>query len=154
MYRHFAVITLALTAGIALFADGESRAEIAQRAQDKQRETELRRESYERFGAPKLKLAERPKPVGRFGDDASVDRSFGAPMRRPAPAAGSLADETPSQIPGFSQAYLDSLSEEERRRLLAGLEENGMLSDAQRQAQSASLLAASAARSGVSTGPP
>jgi hypothetical protein len=154
MYRHFAVVTLALTSAMALFADGESRAAMSERLAEQQQTDALRRESRARFGAPRL-IKFRQVAVGTFDDAPGVDNPFGAPMDR----AGGLMSRRGSAVDpaaaaqqlGYTQEYLDSLSPEERELLLKGLEQNGLLAEGSRTRQAEAIQAASARRSGSST---
>jgi hypothetical protein len=151
MYRHFAVVTLLLTLSVAFFADGENREAVAAQASEKRQATKLRRESYARFGAPKLG-AQQAATTGRFSeDDGAADVAFGTPTAAmplgTAPSSASMSDD-PLLRAGYPRAYLDKLSPEERRKLLEGLRASGMLSDDARRAQGAALSAASARRSG------
>lgn len=149
MYRHFAVVTLALTAMLAFFADGENRQAADQKVAAKRQHDALRRESYARFGAPTV--GGQPAPVGHFSMDADADGDFGKPMD--SPSGGYVGSPAPSADPltqlGYSQAYLNSLGKEERQKLLEGLRQSGMLDENERRRQSAALSAASARRSGA-----
>jgi hypothetical protein len=62
-----------------------------------------------------------------------------------------IPDLTGVTVPGYSDEYLASLSEEERQLLLQGLQENGMLSPEIRGDRSAAIIAASSRRSGATT---
>jgi len=155
MYRHFAVFTIALTAGLAMFADGENREAIAARIDQQQHDAELRRASAARFGAPRIGHAS-PKPDRGFDDESlRSDHPFGQPMttfgpqltyRRTHVIPTDLAAQAVEA--GYSEEYLASLSEEERDRLLEGLRENHLLSPAERNRITARLDAASRRRSG------
>lgn len=151
MYRHFAVATLALTSAMALFADGESRAAVSERLTEEQQANALRRESRERFGAPRLARAQ-PTPVSTFEETPALGGEFGAPMAKPNgrfSRNGSGMDRaSAAQQLGYTQEYLDSLSAEERELLLKGLEQNGLLSEENRTRQAAAIQSASARRSG------
>jgi hypothetical protein len=151
MYRHFAVVTLALTSAIALFADGENRAAVAEHIAEQQQANALRRESRARFGAPRL-VGTQPTVVGSFDDEPGLGDAFGAPMdgagSRSTHGGSGIDPAEGAQQLGYSQEYLDSLSPVERELLLKGLEQNGLLADETRSRQAAAIDAASARRSG------
>jgi hypothetical protein len=152
VYRHFAVVTLLLTLTVAFFADGENREAAAAQLAEKRQETKLRKESYARFGAPKLG-AQQPATVGRFSeDDGGPDLAFGAPTAGSPMVAGHsgvMGSDDPLIRAGYPRAYVERLSPEERRKLLESLQASGMLNDETRQARAAALAAASARRSGA-----
>jgi hypothetical protein len=151
IYRHFAVVTLLLTLTVAFFADGENREVAAEQIAEKQQETKLRRDSYARFGAPKIG-ARQPATVGRFSeDDGGPDFAFGAPsagMPMVTAAGGAMASDDPLVRAGYPRAYLDKLSPEERMKLLESLQASGMLSEDGRRDHGMALAAASARRGG------
>ena len=113
MYRHFAIITLVLTAGLAMFAEGENREATAAPAAPVTLAT----------AAPTAKS--RPSPRW-WDDEPEFDSRFG----RPAEVAHSGGDG--SEIAGVAQTKLPrrsaesaaSLSEAERELLLAGLQDS------------------------------
>lgn len=86
-----------------------------------------------------------------FGDSGGT---FGAPMMRPVQSGGSIALQRVPHggfhhpVAGYSQDYLESLSDEEYEALVEGLREAGMLDPARRATQLAALERASAARAG------
>ena len=63
-----------------------------------------------------------------------------------------VADSLAAEESGYSTEYLASLSEEERELLLKGMRENGLLSEAGRDAREDALVAASRRRSGAPAG--
>ncbi len=150
MYRHFALVTLALTASVAMFADGENRevasAQVVERDAPPPPQQDL---------APPARTAaphRRETFVQRSAFDG-FDASFGMPMDK---TVGSLAIQTNRLAPevaqaGYSEAYLASLDPGERDLLLRGLEQEGMLSPGERERRTAALVAASEARSGQPT---
>jgi hypothetical protein len=149
MYRHFAVITLVLTLGLAMFADGESR-----QAREVPMQTSRPRPAPQaHFAASRTHDVE--ATARAFANDISedFDNGFGEPMQSMASNLGSsvIPDVSEVTVPGFSQEYLASLSEEERQLLLQGLQENGMLSPEIRGDRSAAIVAASSRRSGRPT---
>lgn len=62
MYRHFAAITLAVTALVALFADGENRQAIADEVEARETRRELREQQAERPGFSRDLAAHRARP--------------------------------------------------------------------------------------------
>jgi hypothetical protein len=95
----------------------------------------------------------RARPVEFASDGALSDDTFGRPMDRPYLRRSSTSVLPPTaaaqaSLAGYSEEYLASLSEAERARLLAGLEEQGMLSPDERERRSAALVEASYRRSG------
>jgi hypothetical protein len=150
MYRHFATITVLLTLGIAMFAEGESREAAA--AQSEPRET-VRRDEAEVVKPP---IARRPaehrqRPHQDRGFDG-FDPSFGTPMDNPLSSLATYTEvaSVVSQA-GYSDRYFASLDAEERALLLDGLAKEGLTSPAERERKTAALIAASEARSGGAT---
>jgi hypothetical protein len=149
MYRHFALVTVLLTAVMAMFASGENRNAATAHIETQTAENEVRRESQARFGAPKIGGSPAPT-VRNFPDDIG---EFGRPMDNPRESlSGSvMARQERAEAAGYSPEYLASLSPAEREMLLKGLEENGMLSEEVRAERGAALAAASSRRSGAPT---
>ncbi len=147
LYRHFAVVTLALTAFLALFATGENE-ELRQQAQSPQSATPSPSASNApRYGQARMSQA---NGGGSFGVEASGDDSFGQPGIK----GGSDRFINSSNLPaansenaGFTEAYLDTLSEEELAELLRAMREGGV-DDSERRQASAVMEAASRRRSG------
>jgi hypothetical protein len=149
LYRHFAVVTLALTAFLALFATGENAElnEAARQAQSPQSSTP-RPAQTPRYGDPQLA---RRGANGSFGEEAKANGEFGQP------SIGSGGDSrtiAPRNLParnsenaGFTQAYLDSLSEEELAALLQAMRDGG-IDDGERRQAMAVMETASRRRSG------
>lgn len=157
-YRHFAIITVVVTGLLALFASGENREVVADRIEQQEREAHLRAVSAERTGRPRIGRRD-ATGQGRF--DGGDRQEFGRPMDDLSAGNSSTMENFTSpgaarrgqttQIPGYSQAYLDSLSEEEYRRLLQNLRAAGMLSPEERAQTLANLEAGSRQRSGAAT---
>jgi hypothetical protein len=149
MYRHFALVTVLLTAVIAMFASGENRNAVSTHIEEQTAENEQRRESYARFGAPKVGGTPAPT-AGSFADH---EGEFGRPMDNPRGGLSSsvMARQYAGETVGYSPEYLASLSPEERELLLKGLDENGLLTDEARADRGAALAAASSRRSGAPT---
>ena len=148
IYRHFAMVTVLLTTGIAMFAEGENReAAVIDTAP-----AEASTPAYA-AAAPEPAIVRRPparrSSSGRSGFDG-FDASFGPPMDTPLGSTGAYASAslTETAPTGYSERYLESLSAEERNLLLAGLATEGLLSPEERQRKSAALIAASESRSG------
>lgn len=141
MYRHFAILTIALTASVALFADGESRNAVTQRVADHRREVQDRPGKHLVAKAPTL--AGTPRPPA---DDSDA---FGTP------SAGRFANRASSATAfddliaaGYAREYLESLTPEDRQHLLVGVRRAGAAVP-EHAAEAAALGAASAARSGA-----
>ena len=154
MYRHFALATVALTAAVAMFAEGESRE--ARAAHVEAQQAPRPEPVVEALQPPivRRKPARRAQFLQNTGGHDGFDTSFGAPMERTfasqsahAPTAASEATQA-----GYSDRYLASLDPEERDLLLQGLKDEGVLSPRERERKSAALVAASQARSGASAG--
>jgi hypothetical protein len=152
MYRHFAVVTVLLTAGIAMFAEGENRQ--ARAAQVASQERARPKPAVEALQPPptRRKPRRRQQFLQETGGFDGFDASFGMPMdlasSAPSSPAGTAASDATQA--GYSEAYLSSLDPEERDLLLAGLANEGVLAPRDRQRKSAALIAASQARSGAS----
>jgi hypothetical protein len=150
LYRHFAVVTLALTAAIAMFAtgEGEEQRQAAQQPRASQAAAAAPRpSSTPRYG--EASLAQRGGG-GEFGDEAASGNDFGRPSIR----AGDSRFIQPSALPppnsenaAFTDAYLDTLTEEELTELLRAMREGG-IEDAERRQATAIMEAASRRRSG------
>lgn len=142
MYRHFAVVTLALTTGLAMFAEGE------------RREPPPVQPTPTATATPAT-FASAAKTSGRVPHGWDSGAGFDGPFGRPMEGAfadldsGLIPDLADLVVPGYSPEYLASLSEAERELLLQGLRENGMLSPETRRQRSAALGAASDRRSGA-----
>lgn len=75
MYRHFAVITVAITTCLAVFADGENREAIAQQLAEKKANHEMQQAERElakngKGGNNRLNFTDNRKVKGSFGTDA------------------------------------------------------------------------------------
>ena len=154
LFKHFAMATVALTAAVAMLADGSHRdakadGELTQAAEAdaaRERPALLRRD---------IDRANRASDGGDFyGDSASA---FGAPMVEPVRSGGTIEPRQASRggirppVAGYAQDYLDSLSDKEYDALVEGLREAGMLDPDQRELQVAALERESASRSGKAT---
>ena len=143
MYRHFAIVTLAVTAGLAMFADGENQqAQAAQVTQSRPVPAE----------APAPLHTAAPRQPASDWSDGDSGGAFGSPMdllNSAGTSSSIMPDFDQIAAPGYSPDYLASLSEEERRLVLQGLQENGMLTPDIRDEQLATLETASSRRSGA-----
>src|SRR5690606_37238132 len=120
MYRHFALVTVLLTAAMAMFANGENRKAATAHVESKVEESDQPEESGSVFGT---RNCGDPAPVvGSFGDDGIP---FGRPMDIPLGGLSSsvVAKMEGAETAGYSPEYLASFIREERDLLLKGLEE-------------------------------
>ncbi len=158
MYRHFAMVTVGLTSMLALFADGENREVVAAQISNqsdaivKKRE-ETRKAAENSFTRPLT----RPDSYseGTF-DYSDAGGGYGAPMYG-ASGDGANARVIPAELTGakrtapasyaqygLSQERWESLSEEERARILK--EAANKISASQLQREAAALQNASRSR--------
>ena len=121
MYRHFAVVTVALTGTLAFFAEGE-RGKADGAAPVAQISSETPEAAARQVAAPE------PAPQTGWADDGGTfdfDTSFGNPM-----GGSTVSSYLPSfggemfAARGYSPEYLALLSDEERRALEAELAAN------------------------------
>lgn len=148
VYRHFAVVTLALTAFLALFANGENEELRQQAVQERAAHSAgPRPTATPAYGQPELVHR---GANGQFGDEAGSDNDFGRPTNRGTesrfidPARLPAAN---SENAAFTEEYLGSLSEEELDALLRAMREGG-IEDSERRQATAIMEAASRRRSG------
>ncbi|OYX65052.1 MAG: hypothetical protein B7Y88_10275 [Sphingomonadales bacterium 32-64-17] len=154
LFKHFAMATVALTAAVAMLADGSHReakgdGELTQASESsaaREKPALLRRD---------IGRSDRASDGGDFYADSAS--AFGAPMVQPVRSGGTIAPQQASRggirppVAGYSQTYLDSLSDEEYEALVEGLREAGMLDPDQRDFQVAALERESESRSGKAT---
>ena len=120
LYRHFAVVTVVLTAGLAMFAEGENReaqaASVARTAQDSPPAPATITRASPASASPQApswwevgdsEIEPEVSAVSQFGEERDLER------------------EAVSEYP---PEYLESLNERERGVLLAGLRESGSAS--------------------------
>lgn len=152
MYKHFAAATLTLTAGIAMFADDGHRGTAAG-------QIAAYGSSHELAPAPSAAAAQASATPVLVRRDTATPGSFGEETRASlGTGGGGRAVRSPAAshriaVPGFDQAFIDGLSEEEYRALLETLPsqaDQAHLSPAERAAQRAAVEAASARRAGAS----
>jgi len=152
MYRHFAILTVAATLVVGVFADGESRKAVAGEIKAAQRPAHA--------GPTELARKDARAP-GSFGRDSG---EFGAPMDSVGAAAhdGLLpAGFAPARAPmvpagfttyGVSAAVWETLTPEQKKALMdKARAERAAAQGSDRAAQVDSLLEASRARSGEAT---
>lgn len=155
MYRHFAVLTIAITAAVALFADGENREAMA---------SEIRPQTAPAPAPTPAQITRKDGRGGGFGGGAEFDSSFGEPMDSVGSAAsdGVIPNDfavTPSLgLPGGVNRYgvpahvWNTLSDAQKRDVMARhAKEQAAASSPDRAQQIDGLLAASRARSGEAT---
>lgn len=150
LYRHFALVTVSLTAMLAMFASGENEEYRQQASQPQPQASPSPAPSPDttpRYGEAQMVQA---AGGGSFGVEAGADNSYGNPTL----TGGDLRFINSSNLPeansenaGFTDAYLDSLSEEELAELLQAMREGG-IEDSERRQASAIMEAASRRRSG------
>lgn len=157
MYKHFAMATVSLTAGIAMFADSDHRASDTAQSEP-QIEQEEARTAHTAPALHTSNIVEAPPVPGSFGDEFIGD--YGDPTVTPrtagsrgwsfhTPRAGSRPPVT-----GYDQHEIDLMSEEEYREFLASLPPEtveSMVGAEERANQIAALERASAYRSGSHT---
>jgi hypothetical protein len=163
MYRHFAVLTVAITLVLVIFSDGENRQAVAAELQA-QHDAEAARieRSKPKYGTPRLVQRQRASVWrdfnegggGSFGDPTDyqgsrVQRSGEVQLPSPSRLGGAFTPEDYARF-GISEKELAALSPEEREKLLARLRAGGMAADPKERArQIEKLLASSAQRSGA-----
>lgn len=69
LYRHFAIATVAITACLAVFADGESRQEIEEIVAERQQQNELQAQDVAKHGRKQLAFKDKRKSKGSFGQE-------------------------------------------------------------------------------------
>ena len=119
MYRHFAAITLALTIGLAMFANGENHQ--ARATQSDQVEVAAQEEPARIVRAPKSAT---PAASSQWYSEA-LDSAFGQPMERPLGAtnSGFIPDEI-EEMPAEEADRPSGLTQADRDMLLRQLREN------------------------------
>lgn len=165
MYRHFAVITLIVTACVGLFADGENREAVASEMDKRDQQVALRKAEEE-----KQSQTNRPAFENRAGNGpAMADEGigdYGSPMDGTSGKGSSSALPLRPPAPGLrnacgraaaDKAALARMNELQRQAYLAKLDEMDCTRQSREEqphqptpAEIRSLAAASAARSGSS----
>lgn len=154
MYRHFAALTLVVTFGMAMFANGESREAVAR--------------EVEQAGKPDAQahpndfVRKKTAPQGGFGTDEWVDAEFGQPTDRGGALVGSgvIPGEVAAAHAGMPAGYTaygvpaevwESLSDDQKKKLMAARQAaQAAAGKPERAKEVDALLAASRARSGTS----
>ncbi len=154
MYRHFAMITVAISTVIAVFANGETQDAMAQN----QRHTEMKRAEQKDFG--KAKIGDHRKDDTKKRGSGGFRGEFGAPMDGTGGSGGNTGFIPATMTLGpapiiieVDQAALARMSPEQRKAYLKALEDErqrrmqeGPVTPTREQVSS--LAALSAARSG------
>ncbi len=162
-YRHFAVVTVAVTTLMAVFADGENREAISQTVEDHQQDQDLHRKEVERYGKPVLKMKESDssKGGGHFASDAETGAGLAMgggggsySHHRSRAGIGARVAAGAYRQQGITDEKLAKLTPGEREALLESLDEKET-APAEREVTQADLdrlMAASAMRSGSEGG--
>ena len=123
LYRHFAVLTVVLAAGLAIFAEDENR--------EAQAAHFVSAQAAGRAAAPAIARAAPAPTAGNSADgwdEVEFDSGFGAPMDAPSDASGPGSDlGENSAPPADSPATLSTM---EREVLLRGLRDQATLQPA------------------------
>lgn len=112
LFRHFAVITVVVTACVAMFADGEGREAIAAQVAERQKQNELlvaeaKTVGQRTIGLKKIKASKGAVALANASiDDFDTGGEFGAPMES-AGGLSSYGDSMPSS-PGPHGQIADS----------------------------------------------
>ena len=157
MYKHFAVVTLTLTAGIAMFADSDNREAMARQIDEHQKEQRLREVSAQRFGTHQIGRRDLDTP-GSFGDEATGD--YGDPTASaPVTTRNGARRQRMAQraaIPGYTAEQVAAMSDTQYEALLATLlpeeREAAGGGSGPTQAQMNAINRASAQRAGAANG--
>ncbi|KLI63764.1 hypothetical protein [Aurantiacibacter marinus] len=148
MYKHFAMATISLTAGIAMFADSDNRHAVSNHIEEREQNARLQQASAE-ITTPRELIRRDRGTQGTFGDEAGIS---GSPTVTPRSSnSGSFAPPQTgrrSAVAGYEQAFIDGMSEAEYRAFLAALPPQMRGADANDAEQRAAIEAASARRSG------
>jgi len=152
MYRHFAILTVAATLVVGVFADGESRKAVASEIKVSQRPS---------HAGPTELARKDARPAGSFGSDSGT---FGAPMDSVGAAAqdgllpaGFSATPAPMVAAGYttygvSAQVWETLTPEQKKALMDKVKaERAEAQTPDRAQQIDTLLEASRARSGEAT---
>lgn len=159
MYRHFVVITIVLTAGLAFFADGEKRETVTEHVAEKEERAEMQRISAEKARGPVLKRADAGSRQTFDYSENPFHEGFGRAMDRTSDRGNDSSinpDATSRQLaggrqslPGYKDEYIESLSDAEYTMLVRSLKASGMLDPRERKRKIDALARASRARSGA-----
>lgn len=149
MYKHFAAVTIVLTAAIAMFADDNQRS-VAEARETGSLQQPKAAPSTPAYGEARLVRAEAEVP-GSFGSEG-ID-GFGQPMiETGGDNRSSIARRAVSTarqpLPNMTAEEVAALSQDEYERLLELYAAAGVIKDIDRSAQISEVEAASARRSG------
>ncbi len=126
MYRHFAVVTVIITAAVAIMADpgsSENVDEAIETVEDysQQQKQEFTRASTEKFGTGALIDNSNSREIeGEFGSDSWVGYA-GSGRSSSRPSRQTVVSDTPWILLGMTRAEFEALSPEEQEELLANL---------------------------------
>ncbi len=153
MYRHFAVVTLLLTATLALLAEGHQRNLAEPASAEPAAVSTPTPANTPAYG--QAQITSQTGGSGQFGEEARPGNGYGR-GRGGGGSGGNYGFLRPGDAPaansenaGFTAAYLDSLTEEELDALLQGLRQAGIDSEAEVRQAKALLEAGSRRRSGA-----
>lgn len=158
MYRNFAIVTIALTACLALFASGAPNSSDAVAERPSQRaSTSPRASSTPRYGQARFQTGNTVEVSDGFWESADVSQS----IRRSNSGRQNISAITTigatevaasgSENAGFTRAYLASLTDEELEELINQLRAGGVEDPAVRQQVMALLETSARRRAGRAT---
>jgi hypothetical protein len=149
LYRHFAAVTIVLAVGLAFVSsgnEGEDPARSASAASSATATPAPRTAATPAYGQAQLVDS---GGGGSFGSEAGIGIARTADRSRfMNPIIATDMPPANSENAGFTEAYLNSLSDEELEALLQALRDAGITNDAERRNTAAVLEAASRRRSG------
>lgn len=149
LYKHFAAVTILMTAAIAMFADEDQRA-AAEQSQELAEPSRPTARSTPAYGEARMTRSQ-PEVQGSFGSEN--DGGYGAPMMgtgggNRSSVARRAVNTSRQPLPNMTPEEVAALSEEEYERLRALYVAAGAIEDTDRSAQLSEIEAASARRSG------
>ena len=121
IYRHFAVVTVLVTAAVALMAGGDSRQQAIETVEKEQQRAQTRAKENAMFQSGALVDNSNSREIqGEFGDDGWT--GFAGPTTSVPASSGSIAANDPPWVRlGMTQQDWAALSREQQDRLLASL---------------------------------
>lgn len=149
LYKHFAAVTIVLTAAIAMFADEDHRA-AAEQAQARKVANDTPKREKPAYGEANLARAD-TSTAGSFGEEGG---GYGVPMVSPGGSgnrssiARRAVNTNRQLLPNMTPEEVAALSEKEYERLRALYAAAGAIDDVDRSAQLSEVEAASARRMG------
>lgn len=152
IYQHFAVVTIVVTLGVAVFADTENREAIGQEvARQRAPAPAARSPALKRTGSGSFSQDE---GGGEFGADVAMGSATDTDGSQ-SNGSGIIPSELPDDATtaaalaaGYPASVLAAMSPAEREQLVKGLRDAGIHDPQVRQTRAASLLASSRHRSG------